>query len=194
MKRTEAAHSESADLVFDVQGSGEPLLLIPGAGGDAWVYGPRAALLSDTYEVITYDRRCNSRSSGDTGAPFDMAQQARDAVAVLRATGHPKALVFGNSGGANIALQLAADHPSHVALLAAHEAPALGLLVDEADTMAFVQQAIARPRRRELRRRCGCSPVGWPGSARRHARLGRLALPRTAPRAVRQVAWGRPKT
>ncbi len=140
MKRTDATHSEGADLVFDVQGSGGPLLLIPGAGGDAGVYGPLATMLSDTHQVITYDRRCNARSSGDPGAPFDMAQQARDAVAVLRAAGHPKALVFGNSGGANIALQLAADHPGHVALLVAHEAPALGLLADEADTMAFVQQ------------------------------------------------------
>lgn len=140
MKRTDLVSTEGADLAFDVQGTGEALLLIPGAGGDAGVYGPLASLLSDGYTVITYDRRCNARSTGDRDAPLDMAQQARDAVAVLRAAGHQRALVFGNSGGANIALQLAADHPGSIALLAAHEPPALALLSDEPDTMAFVEQ------------------------------------------------------
>lgn len=140
MKRTDLVSTEGADLAFDVQGTGEALLLIPGAGGDAGVYGSLASLLSDGYTVITYDRRCNARSTGDRDAPLDMAQQARDAVAVLRAAGHQRALVFGNSGGANIALQLAADHPGSIALLAAHEPPAIALLSDEPDTMAFVEQ------------------------------------------------------
>lgn len=140
MKRTDAIHTEGADLAFDVQGSGEPLILIPGAGGDSGVYGPLAPMLSDSYTVITYDRRCNARSTGDTDAPLDMAQQARDAVAVLRAAGHEKALVFGNSGGANIALQMASDHPSRISLLVAHESPVVSLLPDDRDTQEFVQQ------------------------------------------------------
>jgi len=140
MKRTDLVSTEGANLAFDVQGSGEALLFIPGAGGDAGVYGPLGSILSDGYTVITYDRRCNARSNGDTDAPLDIAQQARDAVAVLRAAGHERALVFGNSGGANIALQLASDHPGSIALLAAHEPPAIALLSDEPDTMAFVEQ------------------------------------------------------
>lgn len=139
-RRTGSVHAEGAELVFDTQGAGDPLLLIPGAGGDAGVYGPLAAMLSSKHLVITYDRRCNARSSGDTGADLDMAQQARDAVAVLRAAGHEKAVVFGNSGGANIALQVASDHPGNVVLLVAHEPPALGLLSQDADLMDFVQK------------------------------------------------------
>jgi len=140
MKYSDTVHTEGADLAFDVQGSGPPLLLIPGAGGDAGVYGPLAPMLADTYTVITYDRRCNARSTGDRDAPLEMAQQARDAVAVLRAAGHQKAMVFGNSGGANVALQLAADHPDSIAFLAIHEAPAIGLLGDDPDTLAFVDR------------------------------------------------------
>lgn len=140
MKHTRSVHNEGADLAFDMQGSGPPLLLVPGAGGDAGVYGPLAPMLADSYTVIVYDRRCNGRSTGDRDAPLDTAQQARDAVAVLRAAGHDRALVFGNSGGANIALQVAADHPGQVAFLAAHEPPALGLLADEPETLAFVDQ------------------------------------------------------
>ena len=139
MKRSNVVSTEGADLAFDVQGSGEALLLVPGAGGDGGVYGPLAPILSDAWTVITYDRRCNARSTGDTGAPLDMAQQARDAVAVLRAAGYQRALVFGNSGGANIALQIAADHPGSVAFLVAHEPPVVTLLPDDADTQEFVQ-------------------------------------------------------
>ncbi len=140
MKCTDSVQTEGAQLVFDVQGGGEPLMLIPGAGGDAGVYGPLAPMLSDGYTVITYDRRGNARSSGDRDVPLDMAQQARDAVAVLRAAGHERALIFGNSGGANIALQLAADHPERVTLLVAHEPPAVRLLQEDAETQAFVEQ------------------------------------------------------
>lgn len=140
MKRTDAAHNEGADLVIDVQGSGEPLLLIPGAGGDSGVYGPLAPMLADTYQVIAYDRRCNARSTGDRDAPLNMAQQARDAVAVLRAAGHGKVLVFANSGGANIALQMAADYPDSILFLAAHEPPVVSLLEDDQDTLAFVDK------------------------------------------------------
>jgi len=140
MKRTDTAHNEGAELTFDVQGSGQPLLLIPGAGGDAGVYGPLAPALADAYTVITYDRRCNARSTGNRDVPLDMAQQARDALAVLRAAGHGKALVFGNSGGANIALQLAADHPGTIAFLVLHEPPVISLLGDDGDTLAFVDR------------------------------------------------------
>ena len=82
--RTASLQSEGADLVYDLRGSGDPLILIPGAGGDAGIYGRLAPLLSDAFTVITYDRRCNARSSGDRNAAIDMAQQARDVVAVLR--------------------------------------------------------------------------------------------------------------
>ena len=137
MKRTESVHSEGADLVFDTQGAGTPLLLIAGAGGDSGVYARIAPLLAPHHTVITYDRRCNGRSTGDATLDMDMAQQARDAVAVLRAAGYEQGTFFGNSGGANIALQVAADHPAHVARLLAHEPPLIGLLPDAGQQHAF---------------------------------------------------------
>ncbi len=126
--------------MFDVQGSGPALLLIPGAGGTGAVYAHIAPLLADQFTVITYDRRGNARSSGDTTADLDMSQQARDVVAVLTAAGHEKAIIFGNSGGANIALQVAADRPDRVAALLAHEPPAVGLLPDADAQLAFMEQ------------------------------------------------------
>ena len=140
MKRTESAHCEGAELVFDVQGSGAPLLLIPGAGGGGDVYAQVVPLLADQFTVITYDRRCNGRSSGDLTAELDMAQQARDVIAVLQAAGYAQGIIFGNSGGATIALQVAADHPAQVALLVAHEPPVIGLLPDAEELRAYVEK------------------------------------------------------
>lgn len=139
MKQTSSVKAEGAELVFDVQGSGTPIILIPGAGGDSSVYGLIAPMLSDQYTVITYDRRCNARSSGDVSVDMDMKQQARDAVAVLHAAGFKRGICFGNSGGANIALQVASDFPESVALLVAHEPPTINLLPDKTDIGAFVQ-------------------------------------------------------
>ena len=138
-KRTSSVHTEGAELVFDVVGAGRPSLLIPGAGGEADVHARPPPLLADAFTVITYDRRGNARSSGDRDANLVMAQQGRDAVAVIRAAGYGKALVFGNSGGANIAIRVAADHPDAVEALVVHEAPAVGLL-DDAEVLAFVER------------------------------------------------------
>jgi pimeloyl-ACP methyl ester carboxylesterase len=55
---------------------------------------------------------------------FDIRQQSRDALAVLKAVGEEKAIVFGNSSGGVIALDLAAAYPEAVHAAIVHE-PAL---------------------------------------------------------------------
>jgi pimeloyl-ACP methyl ester carboxylesterase len=135
MKKVQFVETEGAKIVFEKVGAGTPLLMITGTGGGADVYSGIAGMLSDSYEVITYGRRCDARSTGDVDAELDMAQQARDAVAVLRAAGHERAIVFGNSGGANIALQLAAGHAANVSLRVVHEPPLVRLLQDDGKTV-----------------------------------------------------------
>jgi pimeloyl-ACP methyl ester carboxylesterase len=114
--------------------------MITGAGGTAGVYQRAAQLLSNTYSVITYDRRGNGRSTGDRTMTLDMAQQARDARAIIRAAGVDQAYVFGNSGGANIALKLAEAHPAVVAALVAHEPPVVSILPDADVWLRFVEE------------------------------------------------------
>ena len=104
--------------------------MISGGGGDAGFYGPVASMLADELRVITYDRRANSRSTRNEPQNFEVSQQARDALAVLHAVGEESALIFGNSGGAVIALEVVKIRPQAVQLAVVHEPPTVRLLPD----------------------------------------------------------------
>jgi len=104
--------------------------MIAGGGGDAGFYGPVASMLADEFRVITYDRRANSRSTRNEPQNFEVGQQARDALAVLHAVGEESALIFGNSGGGVIALEIATMRPQAVQFAVVHEAPIVRLLPD----------------------------------------------------------------
>ncbi|WP_326557123.1 alpha/beta fold hydrolase [Micromonospora sp. NBC_01796] len=134
--RTGRVTAEGDDLYFEVRGSGPPLLMIGGAQGDAGFYTYPAALLADQFQVITYDRRGHSRSTRNV-TDFDITQQARDALAVLRAAGHDTATVFGNSAGAIIALELATHYPDAVTAVIAHEPPMIALEPDRRSLAFF---------------------------------------------------------
>jgi pimeloyl-ACP methyl ester carboxylesterase len=72
--------TEGAEIYCERRGNGPLLLLITGAMEDAEFYSSTADILADTYTVATYDRRCNSRSSGDRSTGMTVAQQARDSA------------------------------------------------------------------------------------------------------------------
>ena len=122
--------NESAEIYCERRGDGPMLLLIHGAMEDAGFYSSAADLLAEEFTVVTYDRRCNSRSSGDRSAEMTVAQQARDAAAVIKSIGDNKATVLGRSGGAIISLKLAATRPELIDFLIVHEAPVIKLLSD----------------------------------------------------------------
>jgi len=115
--------TEGDELYYEVRGQGQPLLMIPGGTGDGEYYAAVADILSDEYKVITYDRRANSRSTMNDPQNFEISQQSRDAVAVLRAAGEQSAFIFGNSSGAVIALDMAKTQPQAVRAVVAHEPP-----------------------------------------------------------------------
>jgi pimeloyl-ACP methyl ester carboxylesterase len=114
--------TEGDELYYEVRGQGQPFLMISAAGGDGDYYAAVADLLCDEYKVITYDRRANARSTMNNPQNFEISQQSRDAVAVLHTVGETSAFVFGNSSGANIALDMAKTQPQAVRAIVAHEA------------------------------------------------------------------------
>jgi len=93
---TDRANSAGADLYLERRGSGEPILFISGATGDAGHYRGVAAALADSFTTVAYDRRGNSRSTG--AGPTTIAQQAEDAAALLEQLELAPAAVFGSSG------------------------------------------------------------------------------------------------
>lgn len=123
MIQSHRVRTEGDELYYEVRGQGQPLLMIAGANGDADTYSAVADILSDEYKVITYDRRANAGSTMNSPQNFEISQQSRDAVAVLRSAGEPSAFVFGNSSGAVIALDVAKMQPQVVRAVVAHEPP-----------------------------------------------------------------------
>jgi pimeloyl-ACP methyl ester carboxylesterase len=139
--RSGRASSGEADIYFERRGDGPPLLLITGGGGDAGYYAPLADIMADEYTVLSYDRRGNSRSRLPRGpATITISGQSTDAIAVLRENGFPRAHVFGSSGGATIALDLAAYHPEVVETVIAHEPPVPRVLPDPGEILAFFDE------------------------------------------------------
>jgi pimeloyl-ACP methyl ester carboxylesterase len=123
--------NEGAEIYCERRGDGPMLLLIHGAMEDAGFYSSSADLLAEEFTVVTYDRRCNSRSSGNRSSEMIVAQQARDAAVVIKSIcENKKATVLGRSGGAIISLELAAIRPELIDFLIIHEAPVIKLLLD----------------------------------------------------------------
>ena len=79
--------TEGDDIYYKVRGEGKPILFIAPAGGNGDGYYHVSKTLSEKYKVITYDRRANTRSTMNFPDQFDIRQQSRDAVAVLKAAG-----------------------------------------------------------------------------------------------------------
>jgi pimeloyl-ACP methyl ester carboxylesterase len=107
------AHIGDLEMAYDVQGVGEPLILIGGftMTKEAWEDQVRA--LRTRFRVITMD----NRGVGETtlpGAPFTIDDMARDTVGLLDALGVEAAHVFGVSMGGLIAQILLLDHPQRV--------------------------------------------------------------------------------
>ncbi|MEV6137274.1 alpha/beta hydrolase [Nocardia sp. NPDC051990] len=129
-------HTESA-------GTGPDLVLISGGGGDAGMYEAVVPLLADRYRVITFDRRGNSRSPfTDPHAAIDVATQAADVIAILDAYAIDRAHIFGNSGGAIIALELLAAHADRLTDAIVHEAPVVQLLPETSPARSEIAELL----------------------------------------------------
>jgi pimeloyl-ACP methyl ester carboxylesterase len=120
--------TEGAEIYCERRGNGPLMLLITGAMEDAGFYSSAADILAEKFTIVSYDRRCNSRSSGDRSADMTVAQQARDTASIIKTMGVDKAIVVGRSGGGVIGLELAAARPEIIDFLIVHEAPVIELL------------------------------------------------------------------
>jgi pimeloyl-ACP methyl ester carboxylesterase len=112
---------DGVELFFKQRGSGSPILLIHGTGGNADIWGEAFDLLSEDHRVIGYDRRGFTRS---VHPPVrDMERHRLDAVGLLRELDAAPATVVGWSAGGVLALDLAVHNPEVVSALVLEEPP-----------------------------------------------------------------------
>ena len=121
----EKVNVNGTELEYEVTGSGEPVLLIsPGPFADGFLPFLSEIALVKRYRLITYRQR--QIAEGDQN-PVTFAEHASDADELLSHLGIRHAHVVGHSTGAEIGLQLAADHPGAVHSLALLEPPLLAV-------------------------------------------------------------------
>jgi pimeloyl-ACP methyl ester carboxylesterase len=104
------------DLFYEVQGAGDPLLLIAGFACDHTIWSQVAPALAPRYRVVVFDNRGVGRTSGPD-AVVTIRQMAEDAAGLLDAVGLGPAHVAGHSMGGMIAQELVLAHPGQVRTL-----------------------------------------------------------------------------
>jgi len=170
---THTIAAPGAVLTYDVREgaptSAPPLLLIGlpmGAAG----FGTLAGHFTDR-TVVTYDPRGVERSRRTDGAdciPLD--QHADDVHRLISEVGGPVDL-FGSSGGAVVALAVAARYPDDVRIVVAHEPPDAQVLPDRDEALAASRAVVQTYQQRgwghamahfiALVSHQGAVPAGW---------------------------------
>ena len=105
--------SGGANIYWEEQGSGYPILLIMGLGASLEAWDRMAPALARRYRVLLFDNRGVGRSDVPPG-PYSLETMADDAAAVLDAAGVESAHIYGASMGGMIAQEFALRHPSRV--------------------------------------------------------------------------------
>jgi pimeloyl-ACP methyl ester carboxylesterase len=106
---------------YDVQGEGEPLLLIPYLSADHACYAFQLPAYTEHFSCIALDLPGTGESDKPAG-PYSTDGYADQVAAFLGAIGVERAHIAGVSLGAAIGMHLAARHPERVRSLSLHSA------------------------------------------------------------------------
>jgi pimeloyl-ACP methyl ester carboxylesterase len=106
---------------YDVQGEGEPLLLIPYTSADHACYAFQLPAYTEHFSCIALDLPGSGESDKPRG-PYSTEAYADQVATFLGAIGIESAHVAGVSLGAAVAIHLAARHPGRVRSLSLHSA------------------------------------------------------------------------
>jgi pimeloyl-ACP methyl ester carboxylesterase len=104
---------------YDVQGDGEPLLLIPYLSADHACYAFQLPAYTEHFSCIAVDLPGTGESDKPAG-PYSTGGHADQVAAFLGAIGIERAHVAGVSLGAAVGIHLAARHPERVRSLSLH--------------------------------------------------------------------------
>jgi len=128
------------DINYEVQGEGEPIVLIPYLAADQACYAFQVAEYAKHFTCYSMDLRGAGLSSKPEGE-YTTDLLADDVAAFMQAAGVGRAHIFGVSLGAATGMWLAAKYPEAVKSLSLHSAwdktdPFLRVIVEVWRTMA----------------------------------------------------------
>jgi pimeloyl-ACP methyl ester carboxylesterase len=109
-EQTGTLETGGARIYYEVEGAGEPLLLIHAGVADLTMWDAQVEALRDGYRVIRYDTRGFGRTETDA-VPFS---NRADIAALLDHLGESSAHVVGLSRGGVIGLDFALEFPDRV--------------------------------------------------------------------------------
>jgi pimeloyl-ACP methyl ester carboxylesterase len=103
-------------MAVEVDGSGEPLIMVHGLGGSSNVFQPQLQVLASRFRVIRPDLPGSGRSAANGHASIPAYAEAL--VRMARVLGAEKAHWVGHSMGTIVCQHVAAEHPGMVRSLA----------------------------------------------------------------------------
>jgi aminoacrylate hydrolase len=104
-----ALADDGCRLYYEVKGEGEPVILIPGLGGDGRFWAGVAKALPE-FRLITVDHRGAGRSDRPDGG-YSIERIASDVLSVLDAEEIDAAHLVGHSTGGTVVQTIALDAP-----------------------------------------------------------------------------------
>jgi haloacetate dehalogenase len=109
-----------AEIAYDLQGEGPPVLLLHGFPQTRALWARVAPVLARRFTVVTADLRGYGASSKPDAADlsaYGFRAMARDQVALMAGLGFGRFHLVGHDRGGRVAHRLALDHPGAVASL-----------------------------------------------------------------------------
>jgi pimeloyl-ACP methyl ester carboxylesterase len=103
------AAEDGASLAYRDEGRGLPILALAGLTRDGRDFDYLARHLPPSVRLIRLDSRGRGRSAWTGAGSYTLAQEARDAIALLDHLGLPQVAVIGSSRGGLIGMLLAAN-------------------------------------------------------------------------------------
>ncbi len=102
------------DIVYLDRGSGEPMVLVHGFGGDKDNFTLLARHIPDRYRPVVLDLPGFGESARHPGDSYDVRAQAARLREFVDAVGLPRFHLAGNSMGGHIAARFTLEHPERV--------------------------------------------------------------------------------
>lgn len=95
------------EMYYEIHGQGDPLLMIPGGGGNHHQVLRRILDYTREFQVIVYDPRGKGQTTDNLDVAYTHAMGADDAAGLLDVIGISRAHIRGGSMGGMVAQELA---------------------------------------------------------------------------------------